>query len=325
MSLSSVSNLSITKSLTSELQAEQTTLTLLTSQLSSQKKYANLTDYSPSEARNLINLQATATQKNAYISVIATVTNNLAIYDTTLTDLESIASQALSLANNNPTYGADIAVNVATQSTNYLKSVTVDLNQSINGRFIYSGSRYSTLPVTDLSTLPMSTLDTTFYTDDLTLPSYDSEFVEGAGSTSVPAYTIDQATVNTGFVCNYGITSNDLSFQKLIAGLRYLKAAGDSTDSTTYKSNMTQASTLLSSALFELQSLHTSVVNNINTMSNLKTAQNAALADLTDQVGNIQQVDVTQIAAEITSLQTILQASYSVTGTILKMSIVNFL
>ena len=66
----------------------------------------------------------------------------LSIYDTTLTDLEEIASQAQSLANNNPTYGEDIALNVGTQTTSYLKSVTVDLNQEINGRYLYSGSRY---------------------------------------------------------------------------------------------------------------------------------------------------------------------------------------
>jgi flagellar hook-associated protein 3 FlgL len=325
MSVLSVSNLSITKALTAALQSEQTTLTKLTTQLSSEKKYDNLTDCAPSDARNLINLQATATQKKAYISVIATVSNNLSIYDTTLTDLETIASQAQSLATNNPTYGVDVATNVNTQSTNFLKSMSVDLNQDINGRYIFSGSRYTTQPVQDLSTLPISTLNTTIYTDHLTLPSYDTDYVAGAGSTSVAAYTTDQAMVDTGFLANYGITSNDPSFQKLVSGLRYLQAAGTSTDAATYKANITQASTLLASALSEIQSLHTSVANNINMMKTEKTALSTSISNMANQVGDIQQIDVTQVAIEITSLQAILQASYSATGSILKLSIVNYL
>ena len=74
-----------------------------------------------------------------------------------------------------------------------------------------------------------------------------------------------------------------------------------------------------------MQNLHTIVANNINVMTTQKEAQKAALTTLTDRVSNIQQVDTTQVAAEITSLEAILQASYSATGSILKMSIVNYL
>jgi flagellin-like hook-associated protein FlgL len=60
-------------------------------------------------------------------------------------------------------------------------------------------------------------------------------------------------------------------------------------------------------------------------MTSQKEAQKAAISNLTDQVANIQQVDTTQLAVQITSLQALLQASYSATGSILKMSIVNYL
>ncbi len=325
MSVMSVSNLSIVKSLTSSLRNQQTTLSQLSVQLSTQKKFNDLTDYIPNDARTLIDLQAAATQKQAYTSVIATVSTNLSIYDTTLSDLESIVSQGQSLANNNPTYGVDIAANVAIQVENYLKSFTVDLNQTVNGRYIYSGSRYNTQPAQELSSLPLSTLDTTIYTDNLTLPPYDTEFIEGAGSTSERAYTTDQATVDDGYVVDYGITSNDPAIQKAIMGLRYLQAAGNATDAATYRTYITQASSILSSALTQMQNLHTIVANNINVMATQKEAQKAAITTLTDRVSNIQQVDATQVAAEITSLEAILQASYSATGTILKMSIVNYL
>lgn len=403
MSLTTVSSLSVKTSMTTALQSEQSTLTKLTAQLSSEKKNSDLTDYSASDAMNLVNLQSTATQKQAYVSVIDTVSNNLSVYDTTLTDLETLASQAQSLANDNPTYNASTASNVATQSTNYLKSVSADLNQNVNGRYIYSGSRFNTIPTQDLSTLSTSTLSSTIETDGSTVPAYDSaaslststsgqnitvngtvgtgqvatvkvtsggtqstynytvkstdtaatvaaslaalvpgatntagssvltiqagDTIDSAGvtTTNTDAYTTDSATIDTGYTVNYGISSDDPSIQKLVSGLRYLQAAGNATDATTYSTDMTQAKSLLSSAVTSLQNLHTGVASNINVMKTEKSAQNTAISNLTDQVDNIQQVDVTQVSTEITSLETVLQASYSATGSLLKMSIVSYL
>ena len=390
------SNLGLQTSLTSALQSNVTTLNNLTSELSSQQKHSNLTDYSATDARNLINLQGTATQTQAYISVIQGASNNLSIYDTTLTDLESVTAQAQNLADTNATYDPQNSANIAAEAANFLGSVGADLNQQINGRYIYAGARYDTAPVQNLTNLSTSTLSPTIYSDNTTLPTYDSGTsslisfsgntvtVGGAATTEnsatvvvggtpysvtvtsgesasaiatalagvVPnstasggaltlssgtidaayatnadaaAYATDQATIATGYNINYGVTSNDPSFQQLIAGLRYLQAAGNATDATTYKANITQAQALLSSALPAIQSVHTNVANNIGAMTNEQNAQNTTITNLTDQVDNIQQVDVTQVTAEITSLETILQASYSATGSILQMSIVSYL
>jgi len=398
----SISNLSVQSSLTTALQGEQTQLTTLATQLSTQQKYGNLTDYNASDARSLIDLQSAATQKQAYINVINSVSNNLTVYNTTLTDLENIVTQAQALANNNPTYSATGAANLNIQATNYLRSATVDLNQQINGVYIYSGTRYNTAPVQDLSAMPTASLSSTIYTDNQTVPSYDSastltlgvsggntitvggtvgtaqtasatvngtvysytvqpgdtldtvaaglqgvlatagiaSSVTGpvitltggdtlnsavATTTDAAAYVTSKATINTGDTVNYGITSNDPSMQQMVAGLRYLQAAGNATDPATYKADVAQASTLLTTALASLQSVNTSVAFNINLMTSEKSSQNSAITDLTNQVSNIQQVDVTQVSTEITALQTILQASYAVTGAIEKLSIVSYL
>jgi len=401
----SISNLSIQSSLTSALQGQQATLTQLSTQLATQEKYTNLTDYSASDARNLISLQSTATQTQAYISVIGTVSTKLSVYNSTMTDMESIIAQAQTIAQNNPTYSSSDASNsVAIQATNYLKSIGVDLNQQLNGQYIYAGTRYTTQPVSDLSALPASTLSSTIYTDGASLPSYDTQYsasaltmgisgqnvtiggtvgtpenatvtvnnktysytvqstdtptsiatalsalvavdipgtsssgavltVGGTGTinsaasnvTNVASYTTDQATINTGYNVNYGVSSNNPAIQQMVAGLRYLQAAGNATDATTYASDMQQATTLLSSASSGLQTLNTSVAYNIDTMTTEKANQNASITDLTNQVSDIQSVDVTQVSTEITQLQTILQASYAVTGDIEKMSIVSYL
>ncbi|MDD3370777.1 MAG: flagellin [Alphaproteobacteria bacterium] len=324
MSITTISDYSRTASLVSGLQSEQLKLTELSVQLSTEKKYTNLTDYSAAEARNLINMQATATQKQAYLSVISTANTTLSVYDSTLTDLESVVEQAKTLANNSSTYSETTSSNLYIQANNFLKSVTVDLNQDLNGRYLYSGTRYSQRPVEDLASLSEATLTTTIYTDDLTLPSYDTDWVEET-SQSTAAYAGDRAVIDTNYEINYGITSNEPAFQKLVAGLRYLQAAGNSSDSATYAANMENAKTLLSEALPALQTLHTTVANNINALEGEQKAINTALSNLTTQIADIQQVDITQVSAEITMLEALLQASYSATGSILKLSIVNFL
>ncbi|MDD3029917.1 MAG: flagellin [Alphaproteobacteria bacterium] len=323
MSLS-ISNLSITKSLTSSLQSSQTKLSSLTEQLASGLKSADLTDYTPSECRTLINLQASLSERKTYVTIIDTSLTTLSLYDTTLSSLEEVTSQAQTLASNNQTYTTDTAENVLNQAELYLRTVRSDLNQSVNGRYLYSGSRYTTAPVADLISLPESTLTSTIYTDGSTLPAYDSGYT-GVGSTSTEAYVTDTARINAGYDIDYGITSNEPAMQKLIAGLRYLQAAGNATDSATYADDISQAATLLTDAISALQELHTKVANNTNLMETEKESQKSALANLTNQIADIEQVDLTQVSTEITTMQSTLQASYTATGSILKLSLANYL
>ena len=60
MSVASISTAGIQQLLTGQLQGEMTNLTQLNQQLASGQKYSNLTDYAPSDALNLMNLQNAA-------------------------------------------------------------------------------------------------------------------------------------------------------------------------------------------------------------------------------------------------------------------------
>jgi flagellin-like hook-associated protein FlgL len=403
MTITSVSNASIQQILTSQLISEKTTLSQLSEQLASKQKYSDLTSYTPSDALNMINLQSSATQRQAYLGVISTVQARMSGYDTTMTDMESVISQAHTLASGNPNYNASTAASMSVLAGNFLKSISVDLNQEIGGRYIYSGSRYTTSPVTDLTTLT-GTPTNAIYTDGSTLPAYDtastasgltmaisgqtvtiggtvgtpqsasvtvgsttysyaiqasdttSTIASGlasvlttagitssasgsvltvggstaptaasANTTSTAAYATDTANIDSSYNLQYGVTSNNPAFQQVIAGLRFLQAAGNSTDAATYKTNITQATSLLTSGLSALQTVHAAMANNTNTLTAEKTTQNTAITDLTNQLSDIQSVDLTQVATEINLLQTQLQASYSATGTLEKMSIVQYL
>ncbi|MGB9154647.1 MAG: hypothetical protein WCD70_16355 [Alphaproteobacteria bacterium] len=406
MSISSTSSLSIVQLLSSQLQTQEASLGQLSSQLTTSQKYTNLTDYAPTDALNLINLQDSMTQKQAYIGVINAVQPRLSGYDTTMTDMESVVTQAQTLTQADGNYSASTATNIAAMATNFLQSVGIDLNQQIGGRYIYAGSRYDTVPVVNLTTLsgpPSATLTTgnqlpaydtgnvtlavdntantitlggtvsgsasipqtatisingtpTTYTlspSDTTLAAAATDLaaqmstttglsitasngvitvpgsntIDSASSTTTDAaaYATDSATIDAGDTMNYGVSSNNPAFQQIIAGLQYMQTAGNSGNATTYQADMAQASTLLSAGLAALQTVHAGVAYNINTLTTETTTQNNAITSLTNQVDNIQQVNIAQVSTEITALEAQLQASYSVTGSIERMSIVSYL
>ena len=99
-----VSSLGMQILMTSSLQKEQKDLSKLNEQLSSGVKNANLTDYIPIEARQLMNFQNTVNAKDAYTSGLNTVQTRLDMYDTTLSDMESITADAKFLASQNQNY-----------------------------------------------------------------------------------------------------------------------------------------------------------------------------------------------------------------------------
>lgn len=443
--------------LVNSLQNQQTTLGLLSEQVASGQQFDNLTNYDPTQAHNLVDFNNAVLQRQSYISSMQNVSTRLSTYDTSMTDIENMAGQAATLAGQNAAFDATKVNDINLQATNYLKQLTDDLNQQIGGRYVYAGTRYSTIPVVDLTTLTGAPTTTT--TTSPALASYDTQFnnatsftvnsaptgtftmgnttiawggLEGASATSpvsivvngtpqtvavaglstattatayasnlaltlnaiaassnasaggvpstltatpsagtvtldlggaapnavtpdaggattditwvggstpngtvaqtpnssVPAYTLDSALVDSNFSVTYGVSSNDPSFQKLVNGLRFISsacAAGTAGNAALYQTDMQQAATLINAGLTGIQTLHAQVANNQNTMTQQTATQNTDITTLKNQIADITQVNLTTVGAEINSLQTQLQASYSATATIEKLSLVSYL
>lgn len=320
---SSISSIGILYSSTRNLQNQQATLASLSEQLSTHKKHTNLTDYDPTQASQLLNFQSTVTQKQAYISAIDTVQSRLTFYDTALTDMESITSSAASLATDNQTYDSTKLASIQTRAKTYLKQLTDDLNLKSGDRYLFSGIRYSSAPVADLSTFTTAPSPTTVSSP--TLPDYDNAFVTSGTTTDANAYTQDSVTIDTGYSITYGITSNDQSIQKIIAGLRSIVQATNETTSAAYQTDMISASNLLRSGLTALQGVHTQLASNQNALTSAKDTLNTQITTLTNQVSDIQEADLTEVSTTINLLQTQLSASYSATASLEQLSILKYL
>jgi flagellin-like hook-associated protein FlgL len=142
------------------------------------------------------------------------------------------------------------------------------------------------------------------------------------------AYTQDTALVDSNYSLTYGVSSDDPSFQKLINGLRFMTSAvtaGQGGDPATYKTDMQQATTLISAALSGIQTIHAGVANNQNVLTQQIATQNTDVTNLQNQITNIQQVDLTKVGTEINLLQTQLQASYSATSSLEHLSLVKYI
>jgi len=321
MATSVISNLALQLFSTSSLQTEQANLSQLNEQLASGHQFDNLTDYTPLDAQNLLNFQDAINQRQAFVSSMQTVSARLNVYDSTLGDLANVASQAGQLASQHPNLDPNNVGILQQQVLAFMNQSVDDLNQQVGNRYIYAGTRYSTQPVSLNSVLTNLSPSATLVTAN-TLPSYDTQ----QPGSSQPAWTQDTVNVDTGDNLTYGVTSTQPGFQQLIAGMQFINAATQTgVSAATYQSDMAQAATLLNSALSNIQTYNAGVAAGINTIKQATSTQNSDISSLQQQIGSIQNVDLTQVGTEINLLQTQLQASYSSTATVLQNSILKYL
>jgi len=319
---STVSTFGIQLFSTANLQNELTNINLLTQQLASGQQHTNLTDYAPVDAQRLVSFQNAITQRQAYIGSMQTVNARLKIYDNTMSDMESLAAQANSLATQNQTLDPTKVGNIQTQVQSYMQQVVNDLNQQVGNRYIYAGTRYSTQPVN--LTAVLTGAPGALVTAN-TLPPYDSEYNPPTTTTDAKAWAQDSVTIDANFNLQYGVTSVQKGFQELISGMQYINAATQTNNPTTYQSDMTQATQLLTQGLTDIQTYHTGVAAAMNTITQETDTQNTDINNLKSQIGDIQNIDVAQVGTMLNTLQAQLQASYSATATLTQESILKYL
>jgi flagellar hook-associated protein 3 FlgL len=319
-----ISNISKTSSLLSILQSNQSQLDDLTQQLSSGQKSQTLTGYAQ-QGRQFLDLHSSLTAANAYVSSAGTVSTFLSGYDTSLSDLSNVANQLQQGLQNltsdltgtmPPSFGALVnGLEVETSAT---------LNTQVGSRYIFAGTRYGTVPVQDISTLPALTTPAPFAAaTSPALADYDTQFPGPAGG--VPqAWTQAKATIAPQVTLSYGVSSNDPSIQQLVFALQNAAAA-----TTAAEPNRSQylnyARTAVDQAVSGLQALQAVNAGNVNHVTAVTTAQKQSVTTLTNMLGGVQNIDSTQVATQISSLQTQIQASYKATATLLNLSIVSYL
>lgn len=143
---------SIFLSTQSLISANQTQLNKLSEQLSSGTNGQTVADYGGS-ASTLLNLQSSQKTEQAYVANNTQIQTYLTAYDATLAQLQSDATTLQKVLANAQVGSTNSLTQLSTTVQGLLTDVTATLNTQVGDRYLYSGTRYTTAPVTDLTQL----------------------------------------------------------------------------------------------------------------------------------------------------------------------------
>ncbi len=316
-----ISTAGITAQSILQIREAQATLSDLSNQLSTGKKSLNFSDYTLTETSGLLDFSTSIDKSKSYLNVISVIKPRLQIYDSALTKLSKVATDTLASVNTLD-FNTSTNTSLGQQLTDFMGDINYYLNQKVGERYIFAGTgtRLTTPPVIDLTTLPVPPIapDTAPVVSP-TLPTSDT----AAPGADVQAYTDDTVNIDDGLQLTYGITSTEQGMQNLILGVRWAYAATQ--DSVNYTTYMNTARSLLTTAVQQLRDLQASNAANQNRLSDITAVHNGLISDLTTRMQDIQNVDSAEVATKITFTQSQLEASYSVTARIAQLSITRYL
>jgi flagellar hook-associated protein 3 FlgL len=326
-----ISTYGVTSMLTSILQNNSTQMTNLTEELSTGDVSQSLTGYGE-QASQILGLNASIDAANAYANSTTTVSTYLNGYTDSLTDLISDAtqlSQGLSNLANGTNSTATSTDSTSTASFAALVSglevdTSAQLNTQVGNRYIFAGSRYDTAPAVSISSLPAVTSPTAFTaTTSPALPSYDSQAASLPGG-STAAYATQTVTIADDETVNYGITSTNPAIQQLVYALQNASAATNASDPN-QSQYITLAENAANAALSGLQALQAQNSEVLSQVTTEQTAQQQSVTTLSNTLGTIETANSTQVASEITAMQTQIEASYKATSALLSLSLASYL
>jgi flagellar hook-associated protein 3 FlgL len=302
----------------------QSSLSLLNTQLATGKKSESLTDYSSGDAQKLMNLSTSIAQRQGFLGVTNNINLRLKAYDEALTGIEDIAALANTAALNTSTYNPEQNGSLASQIEGTMQQITYFLDQKVGDRYIFAGSRFNTVPVGDITALPVPPTETSDVTTGTVLPSYDTNYDPNNPNAQVPeAYVKDSVAIDTIQKLTYGVTSTQEGFQQLIMGLRWVYAATQ--DPANYEANVTKGRDLITQGLSNIRAIHTDVANAMTTLTTTSDLHTRMIDNLSGQIDNIQGVDLNEVAVKITTYQAQLEASYAATARMTNLSILKYL
>lgn len=303
----------------------QKKLANLSNQLASGVVSGNLTNYTAVSAYKIVDLNSNIELHDSFIDLSKTIRPRMNVYDISLNSLEGAAREAIRIINATPNYNPTQNSNIAVQFRTSMLQVRDALNQEVGGRYIFAGSRFTTPPVVDITTLPVPPTEPPPYTvSSPAVPAYDVGYdplLPGAPISA--AWEKDTIYISKTQTLTYGVTSNDTAFQKLIMGLR--KAYSATQDQSNYTTLINEARTLLSDAVSEMQLIHAKIASDTKILTDTSDQHEQSINLLENQLSDVRDVDINEVSAKIKSLELNLNASYSATSILIQSSILNYL
>ncbi|MEN2979433.1 flagellin [Tistrella bauzanensis] len=254
------------------------------------------------DAERTLGLRAEATRIDNYLGNVTSVDRRLTLVDQSLETMSDVASSLRTTLMQATSDGLKDAVPLKEQAEGMLQTVISALNVSEDGRFLFSGSRTDTAPVTNPVPDPLTfgVAEDTYYTgDDIAL----------------------SARLDDAMEMTYGMTADRQAFQDLIGSLKAAIHAADIGSTATAES----ALTMVNDAIGKLADYRAEVGANQARLDKTMASHEDRLVVQNEAIASIENTDIPSAAIRMASEQTLLDASYMMVSQVNRMSLADYL
>jgi len=302
MALSRVSTVSLTNQLLVDNMRLQSMLGDVQTQLATGLKTLDYKDISR-ETQRLLALESTREKLLSYSNNGVQVLNQVNIAYDTFGSMDNICNTMLSGLT--AALGGDFvnpAVTTA-QAEIALNEFTSLLNLKVADRHLFAG--------TDIDTAPVNLSDPG-WTPQTTPSVVNFDYYQG-NTTRTSVQLSETLTIQ------YGVLASDAPFEQVLRALNLI--INNPGDKTAYG----EALDLIKGGISGLADVRGQLSANAKTIEDQNVRNEEDIANLTEVIANIKQTDLPAATVQLKSLETQLQASYSASVTLLRLSLVNFL
>ena len=256
-----------------------------------------------SGAERVINLQVSVTRAQSYIDSATLADSKVQVMYSAVGSMTDIITKLRSQLSAATTGSSTETTSVISTAQQMLSQIGSLLNTQYNGEYVFSGARTTTAPV-DLTSFSSGTGSTT--TADTSYYQGDSEIAS--------VRVADDQTVS------YGVTADNSAFEQV---MRVLKVVGNSTSLSS--SDITNALDLASSALDATAAVQAKLSNSASQIESASARQSDYQSFAQTLSGDLTNVDVAAVTAQLSTYQAQLTASYSAIAKIQSMNLASYL
>lgn len=257
-----------------------------------------------SDAQQVLTLRDVQTRTDTYLSNLTSAKNFVTATESTLQQMTDMLTDANNLATlgrneNDPTTRAALAPKAQALTESFYSL----LSSQYNGQYLFSGSNAEVAPITGsgaATAYPGSPLSTSWYNGDTQLPVTMS---------------------GTGLTLQYGVRGDDDAFAKLKAGLESLWYGLQNNDMT----EVDTAITALEDAKDGLSGLLGDVGGQLNNISLLEQRHTDQQSFVSNQLDDIEKVDMSEALTSFSQQQATLQASMLVISKMSQLTLLDYL
>ena len=311
--------------------------------------YADIGQTLGAQTGESVSLQAENSLLQTISNTNQTVATRLSMTENILSNLQSSAQDLLnSLIQGNGNNSNANTIQASGESN--LENLTANLNSSINGDHIFSGTNTSQKPISDYYSAPAPNkvaVDNAFLAafgmpqtssgvpaiSGANMQSFlDNQFApmfQGANwATNWSSASTETLTnrISGSQTASTSVSANNTAFQQLAEAYTMVADLGtQNLSSSAYQAVTAKASSLLTSAISNLTDLQANVGFVQTNVSDATNQMSLQMNILSTQIGNLQSINTYEVSTRVTDLQTQIETSYSLTSQLQQLSIVKYL